>query len=84
MVIDHFGHDSTSEHFLKREETAFEIVKIGTKTYIRYRNADMCEITCIDETNADDVKVAWTYGAWADKENLTYDHPLSETINIER
>lgn len=84
MVIDHFGHDSTSEHFLKREETAFEIVKIGTKTYIRYRNAAECEITCIDETNADDVKVAWTYGAWADKEILTYDHPLSETINIER
>ena len=82
MVIDHFGHESTSEHFQKSEETAFEIVKIGTKTYIRYTNKAECAITCIDESNADDVKVAWTYGAWADKENLTYDHPLAEAINI--
>ena len=28
MVVDHFGHESTSEHFQKTEETAFEIVKI--------------------------------------------------------
>ena len=83
MVIDHFDHESTSEHFQKSEKTAFEIVKIGTKTYIRYTNAAECAITCIDETNADDQKVSWTHGAWANKENLTYDHAPAETINID-
>ena len=82
MVIDCYGHESTSEFYRKREEPAFEVVKIGTKTYIRFENKDTCAIMCIDETNVDDVKIAWTYGAWASKETLTYDHPLTETIEV--
>ena len=82
-IIDMYGHESTSEFFRKKKEMAFEIVKIGTKNYVRYENKTNCAITCVDETNADDQKVSWTYGSWENKENLTYDHAPAETINID-
>lgn len=81
-VIDCYGNESTSRFFQNAEKKPFEVVQIGTKKYIRFDNSENCAIMCVDETNADDLKIAWTYGAWSNKENLSYDHSLNETIEI--
>lgn len=81
-VIDCYGNESTSRFFQTAEKKPFEVVKIGTKLYIRFDNSENCAIMCVDETNAEDLKIAWTYGEWSNKENLTYDHTLNDTIAI--
>ena len=80
-VIDCYGWPSSSEFFMHKKKNAFEVRSVGTKTYIRFDNADKCAIWCIDESAGQ--KIAWAFGVWADRESLTYDLDLNQPLTIE-
>ena len=81
VVIDCFGFPATSEFFQKKKKQAFEIKSVGAKTFIRFDNADKCAMWCLDETSG--AIISWTYGLWANRESLTFDLDLNQTLTIE-
>ena len=80
-VIDCYGWPSTSEFFMRKKKAAFEIRSSGTKTFIRFDNTAKCAMWCIDEAAGQ--KITWTYGAWLDREGLTFDLDLNQPLTIE-
>ena len=81
QVVDCYGWPSTSEFYMKKKKQAFEVQTAGSKTYIRFDNADVCAIWCVDESAGQ--KIAWTYDAWADRANLTYENDLNNPLTVE-
>jgi hypothetical protein len=80
-VIDCYGWPSTSEFYMQKKKTAFEIRTVGSKTFVRFDNKAKCAIWCLDETSG--TKLAWNYGTWASAESLTYTADLATPLTIE-
>lgn len=80
-VIDCYGWPSTSEFFMKKKKQAYEVQTVGTKTFIRFENAEKCAMWCIDESAGQ--KIAWNYGIWADRASTTFDLDLNQPLTIE-
>ncbi len=82
VTIDCFGHKNTqTAHFRKIEESPDDVREDAAgNTYIRYGTGANCVIHKIDAT--DGMTRRWTFGAWADRESLTYSYGMQDTITI--
>ena len=81
QVIDCYGWPSTDHRFQKQKAHFYESATNGNNTYIRFSAAGTCAIHKITNTGTAS-QISWTYGVWENRENLTYDKNLNETIAI--
>lgn len=80
-TIDCYGHANTSEHFRRTEEIPDEVKTDSSgNTYLRYGTGANCAIHRIDGT--DGMTRRWTFGAWDERERLTYSAGMQDTITI--
>lgn len=81
-VIDCYGWPNTDSRFQKQKAHFYESATNGNNTYIRFSANSTCAIHKIANTSTTST-ISWTYGAWANRESLTYDKSLNETIAID-
>lgn len=82
MVIDCYGWDSRSSHFLKDERAVADVVKSGSITYLRFTTDDVGPIHKIDESVPGTTTIRWTYGSWEQRSTLTYSYDKNTTIEV--
>jgi hypothetical protein len=82
MLIDCYGFPSNSIAYQKQKKHFAESVKIGGFTYIRFGTDDIGPIHRLDESAADNPKLLWAYGSWADKGNISFATDLNAPIDI--
>lgn len=77
MKYDYNGNAEGSGSFMNRF-TVTDIVTVGDSVYLRYTTEAECHIQRIT-TTAGATVFEHAYGAWANKENLTY-VPANEPV----
>ena len=81
--IDCFGFNKTGEDYFRREKKAVDVASDGsTYTYIRFSLEDVCPIWRIDSSGGN-TSIRWDYGAWSDRDMLSYSHELNQPMEIE-
>ena len=78
--FDCYGHPFGNPGKPKK---AYEVVENNGTTYIRFNPRDKGAIHKIVESNGV-TTIKWTYGSWANKENLNYNLSLEQPFVIER
>ena len=81
-VIDCYGHNYQSSRWMQKERPCQVATDASGNIYQRFDNADTCAIIKISESNSV-ISIFWTYGSWADRENLTYNKTPKQSIAIE-
>ena len=81
VTVDCYGHRNTSAGFRKLEEVPDEVkTDAAGNTYLRYGTGANCAIHKIDAT--DGMNRRWTFGAWDNRESLTYTNGTQDTMTI--
>ena len=84
-TIDCYGHRNTdSERFRKMKENWIEIsTDAAGNTYFRFSTDANGPIHHISTDAAGNTIRRWAFGAWSDRENLTYSAGLADTMTID-
>ena len=81
VTIDCYGHRNTETAFRKNVESPDDVREdTGGNTYLRYGTGATCVIHKI--AGSDGMTRRWTFGAWSDRENLTYSAGMQDAITI--
>lgn len=81
-TIDCYGFPNTDSRFRNTKAHFYESAAVGNVTYVRFSAADTCAIHRITTTDTT-AKIEWTYGAWADREALSYPYTLNDIVTID-
>lgn len=81
IFVDCYGHHYRSGRWMQKERPCDVATDSSGNIYMRFDNAATCSIIKISESD-DIISTYWTYGSWADRENLTYDKTPKEFIEV--
>ena len=75
-TIDCYGFSKTSVDYFKRQKVPVNITTSGNYTYLRFSTEETGPIHRIENSGSSS-SIMWAYGAWSDRESLTYDTDLN-------
>lgn len=82
MLVDCYGYGITDPFYQRKKKNFYESATSGSITYMRFSTEDIGPIHKLDQTDADNPVLTWTYGSWTDRATLTYSVDLNTSINI--
>lgn len=82
QTVDCYGWPNTDSRFQKQKAHFYESATNGNYTYIRFSANSKCAIHRITNTDTTS-QIAWTYGEWANRENLSYTNDLNAVLTID-
>ena len=80
MQIDQSGFESTSVDFHRRKLSPYRVAENGSVTYLCFDDGVLRPIHRITKSTTETV-IEWAYGAWTDRESLTY-VPINQTLEV--
>lgn len=85
ITIDCYGYPNTdSARFQKKKADWIEIADDANgNTYFRYSHNDNGPIVRLSINDDGDLIRRWAFGAWADRETLTYSAGLDEALTVD-
>ncbi len=85
ITIDCYGHPNTdSERFRKKKADWIEIAEDANgNTYFRYSSKENGPVARMSDGENGETIRRWAFGAWSDRENLTYTAGMSDVLTVE-
>lgn len=82
VFIDCYGHHYRAARWMQKERPCDVATDSSGNIYQRFDNKATCSIIRISESDGI-ISTYWTFGAWADRESLTYDKTPKEFAAVE-
>ena len=79
--IDCYGHHDRSDRWMQKERPCDVATDSSGNIYLRFDNKANCSIIKISESDGV-ISTYWTFGAWADRESLTYNKTPKEFLEV--